>query len=244
MKENKYDNDNFFNKYKQMPRSVEGLKAAGEWHVLKQMLPSLSNKRVLDLGCGFGWHCRYAVEQGAQSVVGIDISEKMLNEAKKNTDCKAIEYIQMPIEDIHYPVDTFDLVISSLALHYVEPLEEVFHKINNCLVSGGHFVFSVENPIFTANEKQDWYTDEAGNLLHWPVDNYFYEGIRETNFLGEKVLKYHRMMTTYINTLVGAGFEIVELIEPKPEPKMLEEIAGMQHELRRPMFLIISARKK
>lgn len=48
MKENKYDNINFFNQYKKMPRSVEGLKAAGEWHVVEKMMPSLENKRVLD----------------------------------------------------------------------------------------------------------------------------------------------------------------------------------------------------
>lgn len=72
MKENKYDDPTFFGKYSRMPRSKEGLAAAGEWHVLRRMLPSFEGKRVLDLGCGFGWHCRYAVEQGAASVVGVD----------------------------------------------------------------------------------------------------------------------------------------------------------------------------
>ena len=64
MKENKYDDPTFFGKYSRMPRSKEGLAAAGEWHVLRRMLPPFEGKRVLDLGCGFGWHCRYAVEQG------------------------------------------------------------------------------------------------------------------------------------------------------------------------------------
>ena len=56
MKENKYDDPTFFGKYSQMPRSKEGLAAAGEWHVLRRMLPPFEGKRVLDLGCGFGWH--------------------------------------------------------------------------------------------------------------------------------------------------------------------------------------------
>lgn len=47
------------------------------------MLPYFQGKRVLDLGCGFGWHCVYAIEQGAASALGIDISEKMLEEAGK-----------------------------------------------------------------------------------------------------------------------------------------------------------------
>ena len=90
MKENKYDDPTFFDKYSRMPRSKEGLAAAGEWHVLRRMLPPFEGKRVLDLGCGFGWHCRYAVEQGAASVVGVDLSERMLAEARAMTDSPAI----------------------------------------------------------------------------------------------------------------------------------------------------------
>lgn len=83
MKENKYNNSHFFSQYSQMSRSVEGLKGAGEWHVLQKMLPDFAGKRVLDLGCGFGWHCAYAIEHGATHATGIDISEKMLEEARK-----------------------------------------------------------------------------------------------------------------------------------------------------------------
>lgn len=85
MKQNKYDDDIFFNKYSNMSRSKNGLEGAGEWHELKKMLPNFKDKRVLDLGCGFGWHCRYAVENDAKSVIGIDISQKMLSEAKNKT---------------------------------------------------------------------------------------------------------------------------------------------------------------
>ena len=121
MKENKYDNESFFNQYNKMKRSVNGLKSAGEWHELKNMLPSFTGKGVLDLGCGFGWHCRYAVEQGAKSVTGIDIAEKMLKKAKDMTTSSLINYIKNPIEDIDYPPNTFDVVISSLAFHYLFP---------------------------------------------------------------------------------------------------------------------------
>ena len=58
MKQNKYDDPEFFLKYSGMPRSENGLVAAGEWPTLRAMLPDLNGKRVLDLGCGYGWHCR------------------------------------------------------------------------------------------------------------------------------------------------------------------------------------------
>lgn len=244
MKENKYDDISFFNQYKKMARSIGGLKAAGEWHELEKMMPDFIGKRVLDLGCGFGWHCRYAVEKGAESVIGIDISERMLKVAKDKTESQLIKYVQKPIEDINYDNDSFDVVISSLAFHYVESFEDVCKRINKCLSSGGDFIFSVEHPVFTAQGTQDWYHDEDGKILHWPVDRYFTEGIRKANFLGVDVMKYHKTLTTYINTLIRCGFEIREVIEPMPEESMLKDSIEMQDELRRPMMLLISAKKK
>jgi SAM-dependent methyltransferase len=200
VKQNKYDDDVFFDKYSNMSRSKNGLEGAGEWHELKKMLPNFKDKRVLDLGCGFGWHCRYAVENGAKSVIGIDISQKMLSEAKNKTKCGNIEYICMPIEDIDFPEESFEVVISSLALHYIKSFEDVLDRVYKCLSTGGDFVFSVEHPIFTAQGPQDWYYDDKGNILHWPVDHYFTEGIRNAKFLGEEVIKYHRTLTTYLNS--------------------------------------------
>ena len=134
MKENKYDDPTFFGKYSRMPRSKEGLAAAGEWHVLRRMLPPFEGKRVLDLGCGFGWHCRYAVEQGAASVVGVDLSERMLAEARAMTDSPAIQYLRMPIEAIDFPADSFDVAISSLAFHYIESFGGLCAKVNLSLI--------------------------------------------------------------------------------------------------------------
>lgn len=243
MKQNKYDDKAFFEKYSQMERSIKGLDAAGEWKTLEKMLPAFNDKRVLDLGCGFGWHCQYAIEHGAKEVLGIDISEKMLFEAQKKTNNK-IKYFCIPIEDIDFPNDSFDVVISSLAFHYLVSFEDVVKKVKDLLVVGGNFVFSVEHPIFTAYGSQDWYYDESGEILHFPVDNYFFEGERKAIFLGKEIIKYHKTLTTYLNGLIEGGFEITGIVEPQPSEDLLKSSEGMQNELRRPMMLIVSARKK
>ena len=67
---NEYDNEKFFNEYAKMPRSKEGLSAAGEWHQLKTLFPEVRGKRVLDIGCGYGWHCRFSAEQGGKAGIG------------------------------------------------------------------------------------------------------------------------------------------------------------------------------
>jgi SAM-dependent methyltransferase len=154
MKENKYDNDSFFEKYSQMHRSIKGLESAGEWYALKSMLPDFKGKRVLDLGCGFGWHCNYAAEQGAASVTGVDISRKMLAVARAKTKSN-MTYICTSIEDYEYPEEYFDIVISSLAFHYIKPFGDICAKINHCLTLGGNFIFSVEHPVFTAQHRAD-----------------------------------------------------------------------------------------
>ncbi|UQZ91119.1 SAM-dependent methyltransferase [Deltaproteobacteria bacterium Smac51] len=243
MMRNKYDDDVFFNKYSQMERSLKGLTGAGEWAALKDMLPDFQGKRVLDLGCGFGWHCVYAAEHGAAKVVGVDISRKMLDEAARKSGGLNIDYIKKPLEEVDYPADSFDVVLSSLALHYVASFGAIVEMVHHCLSDGGQFIFSMEHPIFTASGPQDWHYDGAGDKLHWPVDRYFEEGPREAVFLGEKVLKYHRTLTTIIRDLRKAGFEIDDLVEPQPNERMLK-LPEMTDELRRPMMLLIAARKQ
>lgn len=115
MKQNKYDDNVFFQKYSQMDRSVKGLEGAGEWKTLERLLPDFHDKHVLDLGCGFGWHCRYAAEHGAASVLGVDISAKMIAKARSMGNEGIIEYRCMPMEDILLPEASFDIVLSSLA---------------------------------------------------------------------------------------------------------------------------------
>ena len=241
MKQNKYDDPEFFASYSQMPRSIGGLKEAFEWPAFRALLPDLRRKRVLDLGCGFGWHCRYAREQGAASVIGVDLSQNMLARARQATDDPGIEYRRSAIEDIHFPEDTFDIVISSLALHYVERFDVVCQRVHECLAAGGAFVISVEHPMFTSRAAQDWCYGEEGERLHWPVDDYHQEGPRHTHWLAEDVIKYHRTITTYVNTLIDSGFRLARHVEPSPSPDALRDKPGLKDEARRPIFLLIAA---
>ncbi|WP_138262192.1 class I SAM-dependent methyltransferase [[Clostridium] hylemonae] len=243
MKENKYDSDSFFKKYSEMSRSQQGLKGAGEWSELQKVLPDFRGKRVLDLGCGYGWHCLYAAQNGAKYVLGTDISAKMLETAREKNSHERIEYRRCAMEDLELPDHSFDVVLSSLAFHYVKEFQPVVKKISRVLSPGGFFVFSAEHPVFTAYGTQDWYYDEQGEILHFPVDNYYFEGKRDAVFLGEPVTKYHRTLTTYLNTLLENGFELLNIIEPQPPEDMLH-IPGMADEMRRPMMLIVKAVKR
>ena len=242
MTQNIYDDDDFFRGYSRLPRSIEGLDAAPEWPALRALLPELKRLRVLDLGCGFGWFCRWAREQGSASVLGIDVSEKMLARAREATRDPAIAYTRADMEQIELPPVAFDLVYSSLALHYVEKLERLTSIVHRALVSGGSFVFSVEHPIFTAPSEPKWSTNSAGSKV-WPVDGYLDEGPRRTDWLTAGVIKHHRTLATYINMLLGAGFGLQHVEEWGPTPAQIAANPHWADEHQRPPFLLIAARR-
>lgn len=240
--ENQYDDQAFFDRYASMPRSRGGLPAAGEWHQLRPMIPPLAGKSVLDLGCGYGWHCKFAGEQGAARVLGIDSSKKMIAEAQRRNSGAAITYRVCGIRDYDYPENTWDCVISNLVLHYLEDLEAVFQGVFRTLKPGGVFLFNIEHPVFTAGVGQDWAYWEDGTIRCWPVDGYFIPGARQTRFLGCDVTKYHHTLTQILMGLLENGFTL-EAVEEAQPPRSMMGLPGMTDELRRPMMLLVRAGK-
>lgn len=232
---NQYDDPKFFAAYAQMSRSQFGLEGAGEWHQLEPMFPELAVKVVLDLGCGYGWHCKYAADHGAKSVLGIDQSARMIAEAERRNAADCIEYRVCGILDFDYPAETYDLVVSNLVLHYIEDLQEVYRLVQRTLKPGGTFLFNIEHPTFTAGVKQQFATNGT-----WPVTDYYYPGERTTDFLGHAVKKYHHTLTQILNGLLQTGF-VIEAVEEAMPPEQWRE--QMPEEMRRPMMLLVKAKK-
>ncbi len=242
MAQNIYDNETFFAGYSRLGRSVEGLDGAAEWPALRAMLPELRGRRVVDLGCGFGWFCRWVREQGAAQVLGIDVSERMLERAGTSTSDGAITYEKADMERLVLPVASFDLAYSSLALHYIEDLDRLLAQVHGALVPGGALVFSVEHPIFTAPGNPRWSVDAAGHKI-WPVDGYLLEGKRSTDWLAKGVIKQHRTIATYVGLLLRLGFAIAHLEEWGPSDAQIAARPDWADERQRPPFLLMAARR-
>jgi SAM-dependent methyltransferase len=242
MAQNIYDREDFFDGYSQLGRSVEGLAGAAEWPVLRSMLPDIHGLRIVDLGCGFGWFCRWAREQGAMQAVGLDVSERMLERARSATDDPAITYRRGDLEQLDLPAASFDLAYSSLALHYVEDAARLFAAIHRALVPGGRLVFSTEHPIYMAPRNPGWSIDSNGRKT-WPVDGYFAEGIRTTNWLARGVVKYHRTIGTTLSLLIRSGFSIEDVQEFCPTAEQIAEKPELVDELERPTFLLVAAQR-
>jgi ubiquinone/menaquinone biosynthesis C-methylase UbiE len=242
MTQNIYDNEEFFERYSRLGRSVEGLNGAPEWPALRALLPDLRGLKVLDLGCGFGWFCRWARQQGAAHVLGIDVSERMLARSRATTQDTAITYTRADMEHLELSPESFNLVYSSLALHYIEHLNELMSGVYRSLVPGGSLVFSVEHPIFTAPADPHWSLNAAGRKT-WPIDCYLDEGPRSTDWLAKGVIKQHRTLATYINMLLRLGFAISHVEEWGPTAEQIASRPTLADERQRPPFLLVAARR-
>jgi len=242
MTQNIYDNDEFFAGYSRLPRSLKGLEGAPEWPALQTLLPDLRGRRVLDLGCGFGWFCRWARERGAVHIEGIDVSDKMLARARATTADATVLYVRADLERLALRAASFDVVYSSLALHYIVDLERLLAEVRQTLVPGGSLVFSVEHPIMTAPALPGWSTDGAGRKV-WPISGYLDEGPRSTDWLTKGVVKQHRTLATYVNLLLRLDFALTDVVEWGPSPQQILARPQLADEHERPPFLLMAARR-
>jgi SAM-dependent methyltransferase len=240
MAQNIYDQPEFFGCYSQLARSIHGLDGAPEWPAIRALLPDLDGKRVIDLGCGFGWFARWARQQRAAHVLGLDLSEKMIDRARTDTSDAGIEYAIADLEQVELPESSFDFAYSSLALHYIADLARLVKAVHRSLRPGASFVFTIEHPIYMAPTEPTWTLDGHGRK-RWPVDGYSVEGPRSTDWLTKGVIKQHRTIATYLGLLLGQGFTIAHVEEWGPTDAQIAERPSLAVERQRPAFLLVSA---
>ncbi|HXC53113.1 MAG TPA: methyltransferase domain-containing protein [Candidatus Limnocylindrales bacterium] len=197
-----YDRPEMFEAYARY-RSEAGCKNDTiEQPAVRRLLPPLAGKRILDLGCGTGGFARYALDCGADLVVGVDASSRMSARARTRLGTTAhAEILEQRIEDFRWGGRPFDVIVSSLALHYVEPVDEVFRRCSEWIRPDGTLVLTVSHPLITSLlgtnvspfEKRDLWNTEGPRPHTWLVDN---------------VVKYHRRPQTYLQYLTKSGFSV------------------------------------
>jgi SAM-dependent methyltransferase len=242
MAQNIYDEPEFFAGYSKLRRSVHGLDGAPGWPAIRALLPDFDGKRIVDLGCGFGWFSRWAKQHGAAHILGLDLSRNMIARAKADTSDPDIEYAIADLNRLDLPEASFDFAYSSLAFHYIRDFDRLVRTVHRSLVPGSYLVFSIEHPIYMAPTRPGWLIDSDGRKT-WPVDRYSVEGPRRTDWLAKDVLKYHRTLGATLNTLIGAGFTIRHVQEWSPADDQVAANPDLADELERPMMLLVAAQR-
>ena len=242
---NIFDDEQFFSGYQELRQREQNSNDLIIDPALDALLPDVTGKTVLDLGCGDGKHCADFIVRGAKTVVGIDISEKMLQIAQTQNANDAIRYIKMSMTDIVGLQETFDFIYSNMAFHYIEDFAAFAKTLFNILNPGGLLLFSQEHPVITAtiDGKGHFNKSLSGKKLSYVFSDYGIPGERVTRWFVDGVVKYHRRISDIFNALISAGFVIERIEEPLPEKWVIERYPAYADEFIKPTFLIVKAHK-
>lgn len=158
-------------------------------------------KTVLELGCGTGKNTEWLLTK-AESIIGIDFSQEMLDRARLKIADKRVEFMKGDVTK-HWKVDdeSVDLVTSSLTLEHLENLDHVFSQSNQKLVEGGLFFISELHP----------FKQYTGSKAKYPSEN----GIVEL-----EVYTHH--LTDFTESAKNNAFELLEIKEWFDETDELE----------------------
>jgi len=234
-----YDDEKVFATYRARRETrVDSPNDVLEKPVFDDLAGDLAGLRILDLGCGSAGFGRDAYQRGCRSYLGIDGSENMIRLAEDVLSGTPGEVVRARIETWDYPPRQFDLVVSRLAIHYLEDIETVFAQVFHSLVAGGRFVFSVEHPVITSCDRA-WRS--GGSRQYWIVDDYFETGPRTTSWMGGTVIKYHRTVEDYFGALVRAGFAVDAVRESRPQRALFADEATYERRKRIPLMLFFAA---
>lgn len=245
MKKSVYDTENFFALYQKLRANPISLNNIVEKPTMLSLLPDLQGKRLLDLGCGTGEHLALYLEQGADFVVGVDLSESMLKQADINLSTKRPHFslYQSSMEQLsELPENDFDIITSSFAFHYVQDFPKLLADIKAKLKPNGTLVFSQEHPIVTAYQGGErWEKNAQKEQIAYRLNFYRDEGERDRTWFKQPFKTYHRTIATIINQLIEAGFTIEKMAEPMlaEQPEWHAEFKDLQH---RPVLLFLRAR--
>lgn len=182
-----------------------------------KILGDVSGLKICDVACGQGHVSRNLVKLGAH-VTGVDISEELLELARAKKP--EINYIHGDAQSLKaLKDDSFDAVVCNLSFMDFPSHKDVFQSIKRILRPNGNFVFSVLHPCFESpfnSENPAIELDESGDFLACRVHSYLNEGHWQSGGDGVRgrVGAYHRTLSTYINDLLGAGFELLSIHEP------------------------------
>ncbi|UOQ91745.1 class I SAM-dependent methyltransferase [Halobacillus shinanisalinarum] len=235
-----YDNEQFLDNFLARRNREESPNNTMEHPAFMKFLGDVSQRKILDLGCGDAQFGVELLEQGCASYEGVEGSSKMTDQARSTLGQLKGKVFHSSMEDWDYPHDHYDVIISRVSFHYIEKLQPVFKKIHQSLRENGRFVFSVQHPVLTSSQVS---AEQSSKKFNWVVDNYFECEKRVEPWINEKVVKYHRTFEEYFRLVKGAGFKIDDVSECTPRRDNFNSEEEYERRKRIPLFLIFACQK-
>ncbi len=204
--------------------------AAYERPAVQELLGDLRGRDVLDAGAAAGEHSAWLVAHGAR-VVALDASEAMVRLARARLGESAAALRADLAQPLPLADASFDVVLCSLTLHYLEDWLAPLREFARVLRPGGRLVLSTHHPFVTLDLVDDYHALRR-------VDDAF------GSFADEAVpvRYYHRSLERIVADLRTGGFAVRALLEPKPSAEADARDPAVAAKLRtRPWFLLVDA---
>jgi SAM-dependent methyltransferase len=204
------------------------------------LLPAVAGDPVLDVGCGEGLATRALAQRGAKAT-GIDLSARLISHARRQEAARPLG-IDFRVGDARtldgLAAAGFTGVVANLSLNNIDDLGAVVVSVRRVLRPGGWFVFTIPHPCFETPHAS-WGTAPDGRPVQL-VNGYFQERFwRSTHPQGiRRAGNWHRMLSTYLNTVLDGGFAVTRVVEPAPTPALAASHPGRADV---PMFLVVRA---
>ncbi len=203
---------------------------------------------VLDVACGQGFFTQEFSKTSAK-VSGIDISEELINIAKRNSP--NIAYFVSSADDLNaFSESQFDVITITLALQNIEKISQVFKECYRVLKKGGRLVLVLNHPILRIPHKTSWGFDVEKKIQFRRLDSYLSESKHEiimnpSKKDGIKTISFHRPLQVYVKNLANAGFTIHRLeewtshkVSEEGSKKVIEDTARKEF----PLFMCLECK--
>lgn len=211
---------------------------------ISQLLGDTTGKRVLDAGCGNGCWTRRLAKQ-AKSVTGVDSSTELIKLARAKANPENVQYSAHDLtERLTFEDESFELVLSSMVLHYLPSLDITIAEFSRVLASNGEAIVCVQHPMYQYHYRAQARAGKESSIFPRTIGYFDRGSLKQITLFGKiEVPTYNRTLEEYVRIFSTNSFVLTDLREPQFTEEFLEVMPRYREVSEVPRVIIMKFRK-